>query len=121
MAGPASTSSISAASSTVQASGPLVASPAQCSPTSGPAGTRPRAGLKPTTPQQLAGMRSEPPPSPPSASGQSAAAMAAAPPPLEPPVVRSEFQGLRAGGKRPNSVVARSPNSGVLVLPSSTV
>src|SRR5207249_3924101 len=80
--------------------------------------TRPREGLSPTTPQHEAGIRTEPPPSLPSASGPSPAATCAAAPPLEPPVVCWSFQGFRAGGQRPPSVVGRPPYSGVAVLPS---
>ena len=47
--------------------------PASSSPRAhGSRGTSPNVGLKPTTPQNAAGMRIEPPPSPPSASGPSA-------------------------------------------------
>ena len=49
----------------------------------------------PTTPQKLAGMRSEPPRQEPLASQTSCAASAAAAPPDEPPAVRARFQGLR--------------------------
>jgi len=45
------------------------------------------------------------------------AATAAAAPPLEPPGVRSTFQGLRQAPKSSGSVTGRMPNSGVLVLP----
>src|SRR5580692_4460819 len=82
--------------------------------------TRPRDGLIPTTPQQLEGIRIEPPPSDPSANGHRQAATAAAEPPLEPPAVLTRSHGLCVGGKSPNAVVARLPNSGVLVLPSNT-
>ena len=81
---------------------------------------RPREGLTPTTPQQLDGCRIEPPPSDPSAIGQRQAATAAAEPPLDPPAVLLGFHGLRVAGKRPKAVVARLPNSGVFVFPSST-
>ena len=58
--------------------------------------TRPCVGLSPTIPHRAAGLRIEPPVSEPSANGQSPAATAAAEPPLEPPVMRSRFQGLCA-------------------------
>ena len=48
-------------------------------------GTAPNDTLKPTTPQQAAGMRIEPPESLPSAASTSPAASAAALPPLDPP------------------------------------
>src|SRR5437660_5522156 len=96
---------------------PLVASPAQSSPSSGPLEIRPREGFRPTTPQQEAGMRIEPPPSPPWARAQSPAASAAAAPPLDPPAVREWSTGLRAGGNIGPSVIGRVPNSGAFVLP----
>ena len=60
----------------------------------------------------------EPPPSVPMDTVQRPAATAAAAPPLEPPGVRSVFQGLRQGSPNSFSVVPDWPNSGVLVLPS---
>ena len=51
-------------------------------------------GLKPTTPQQAAGMRIEPPESEPSAASASPAASAAAEPPLEPPATRPGATGF---------------------------
>ena len=71
----------------------------------------------PKTPLKLAGIRMEPPPSLPVAMVQSPAAKAAPAPPLEPPGVRSVFQGLRHGSLTLFSVVPDCPNSGVLVLP----
>src|SRR3979409_2758363 len=87
-----------AASATVRAMTPLVASPAQSSPSSGPLEIRPRDGFNPTTPQHDAGMRMEPPPSPPWLSAHKPAATAAAAPPLDPPAVRALSTGLRDGG-----------------------
>ena len=116
---PAMTSSMSAASATVRAIGPCVVSPPRGFEL-GALDTRPRDGLMPTTPQQLDGMRIDPPPSEPSAIGQKHAATAAADPPLDPPAVLLRSQGLWVPGNRPKLVVARLPNSGVLVLPSST-
>ena len=92
--GPAVIARNSAASSTVRASGP------KCeieSKTVGRTsiGMRPRLGFRPTTPQNAAGMRTEPPMSVPSASGTQPAATAAPAPPEEPPGVRSGFHGLR--------------------------
>src|SRR3990172_9068945 len=92
----------------------------RAAPSSGPGGSRPRGGLRPTTPQQEAGMRIEPPPSPPWAAATKPAATAAAEPPLEPPVERSVSQGLRAGPSRADSVVGTRPNSGVFVFPTAT-
>ncbi len=51
-------------------------------------GTTPKPGLKPTMPQQAAGMRIDPPVSVPRAPSASPSARAAAEPPLDPPAVR---------------------------------
>src|SRR3954462_8625021 len=112
-------SSISAASRTVRAMGPCVTSPPRGLAV-GAFETRPRDGFMPTTPQQLDGILIEPPPSDPSATGHRQAATAAAAPPLEPPAVFARSHGLRVAGNRPKAVVARLPNSGVFVFPSST-
>ena len=63
-------------------------------------------------------MRIEPPPSVPTCSGPSPAAQAAEAPPLDPPGVRSRFQGLRVGPKSRLWVAPIQPIVGVLVLPS---
>src|SRR5260221_13546031 len=90
------TSSINAASATVRAIGPVCASDAHDGGEKpGDLGTRPKVGLIPTTPQNADGTRIEPTPSVPIASGPHPAATEAAPPPLDPPLVRSRFQGLR--------------------------
>src|SRR3954468_18405375 len=102
-AGPAITSSIAAASRTVRASGPAVPRPTG-SPYMGPPLIRPRDGLSPNIPQQLAGIRMDPPPSEPWATGSSPAATAAAAPPLEPPAIRSRSHGVRAAGALSGSV-----------------
>ena len=65
-------------------------------------------------------MRIEPPPSLASASATMPAATAAAAPPLEPPVLCAGSHGLRAAPSASPSVEGSSPNSGVLVLPSTT-
>jgi len=80
---------------------------APSSATSGPAGTRPREGLSPTSPQQAAGSRMEPPPSLACAKGTMPAATQAAVAPLEPPGMRSRSQGLRVGPWSSGSVVAQ--------------
>src|SRR5277367_3406104 len=115
---PAIASSISAASRTVRAMGPVVDSPAHPSPADGAVVIRPRDGLIPTSPQHADGILTEPPPSLPCATGCKPAATADADPPLEPPAVCSRFHGFRAGGQSPPSVVGRNPNSGVDVFPS---
>ena len=93
---PASTSSASAVSPTVRVSTPSTPKPSNAA-SSGPSGTRKRLGLRPTTPQQDAGMRIEPPASLPCAIGTMPAATAAALPPEEPPVISAGSHGLRAG------------------------
>ena len=65
-------------------------------------------------------MRIEPPPSVPSVSGPMPAAAATAAPPLEPPGVAAGSHGLRVMPVSGLSVTAFQPNSGVVVLPSST-
>ena len=100
---PAITSSSSAASATVRASGPLTPRPDR-SGTSGPSETRPRVGLIPNRPHTLDGMRMEPPPSLPWAAGARPAATAAAAPPLDPPADRDRSHGVRAGGPTAVSV-----------------
>ena len=62
----------------------------------------------------------EPPPSVACAAGTSPAATAAADPPEEPPPLRFRSQGLGVGPCATGSVVAQSPNSGVLVLAIQT-
>ena len=81
---------------------------------------RPKLGLKPTRPVCAAGMRIEPPPSLPWLNGSMPAAVSAAAPPDEPPGVWPRFHGLRVTPCKGESVSAFQPNSGVVVLPSST-
>ena len=57
---------------------------------------------------------------PPGRAGTMPVARAAAAPPLEPPAVLAGSQGFTVGGPSRFSVVGRPPNSGVLVLPTST-
>ena len=84
---------------------------------SGASMNRPRDGFNPNRPQQEAGIRMEPPPSLACATGTTPAATIAADPPLEPPVDREVFHGLRVAPWRVDSVVAVSPNSGMVVFP----
>ena len=84
----------------------------------GYAGMRPKDALWPKMPAKDAGMRIEPPPSVPMASGPRPAATAALAPPLEPPGVRSRFQGFRVTPKRRLWVAPIQPMVGVFVLPS---
>src|SRR5689334_12987532 len=109
-----------AVSRTVRDTTPWTAAPCMGSPCAGPDGVSPRPGLRPTSPQQAAGMRIDPPPSLAPAHGTTPAATAAADPPDEPPGVRSGFHGLRAGPHATGSVMPFAPNSGVLVLPNTT-
>src|SRR6187455_691258 len=81
---------------------------------------RPGVGLRPARPQKWAGRRTEPPPSLPIPPAEQPTAMAADSPPLEPPGVRSRFQGLLVRPMRWLSVSYIARNSGVLVLPRIT-
>jgi hypothetical protein len=60
---------------------------------------KPWLGLKPTTPQQAAGIRIEPPESEPSAASARPAASAAPEPELDPPAVRSGSSGFATSPK----------------------
>src|SRR3990167_2546791 len=65
-------------------------------------------------------MRTDPAPSVPTLTGPSPAATAAAVPPDEPPGVRDRFHGLLLMPVSGELVSPLQPNSGVVVLPSST-
>ena len=80
---------------------------------SGVCATRPMLGRKPTMPQKLAGLRSEPPMSEPCASHAMPVASATAAPPDEPAAERDVFQGLRVAPNTSLKVLAPAPNSGV--------
>src|SRR5437868_1403716 len=80
-------------------------------------GTRPGEGRSATTPQKLAGFRSEPPISPPSAIGSIRHARATAAPPLLPPHVFVSLYGFRVAPNTGLNVCEPAPNSGVFVLP----
>jgi hypothetical protein len=88
-------------------------------PTSGPKFTNPRVGFTPTSPQNEAGLRTEPAPSVPWATAHSPAASAAAAPPLDPPGVHSAFHGLRHVPLSSDDVMLVQ-NSGTFVLPTIT-
>ncbi len=118
--GPTATSRARATSAIRCAIGPLVDSPSHPGGWAPPPGTRPRLGFMPESPQQAEGMRMEPPPSDPVASGTMPAASAAAAPPEEPPGPRLVSYGLRDGPKMALVVLPIQPNSGVLVLPTTT-
>src|SRR6266700_616785 len=78
--------------------------------------TRPMLGRMPTTPQKLAGLRSEPPMSEPWASHAVPVARATAAPPEEPAADRETSQGLRVAPNTSLKVLAPAPNSGVFDL-----
>ncbi len=117
--GPASTESSRARSSTVRAIGPPTDVVSHRLPV-GHVGTLPSDGRRPTTPQNDAGLRSDPPMSEPSASGTIPLARAAAAPPLLPPALRDGSCGLRVVPKTVLKVCEPAANSGTLVLPTST-
>jgi hypothetical protein len=85
----------------------------------GPERDPPNEGLRPKAPVKLAGMRIDPPPSLAVTSGSTEPASAAADPPLDPPGVRSRFQGERLTPWTRFLVIAVKPNSGVFVLPTT--
>src|SRR5215475_10341852 len=74
----------------------------------------------PNSPVNDDGMRIEPAPSVPIASAPMPTAVAAAAPALLPPGVWPRFHGLRVMPVSGLSPIAFQPNSGVVVLPSST-
>ncbi len=112
------TFSISAASVTLIVCGPMCDTVPNGD--NGYAGTRPKLGFNPTLPQNAPGIRTEPAPSVPTLSGPSPAATAAAVPPDDPPGVFVVSHGLRVMPVSDELVSPLHPNSGVVVLPSST-
>src|SRR5438445_9016498 len=107
-----------AASATVRVIGPVWATTANW--LGGADGTRPKVGLMPKTPQNEQGMRIDPPPSLPRCSAPMPAAAATAAPALLPPGVWPGLHGLRVMPVSGLSPIGFQPNSGVVVLPSST-
>ena len=93
--GPAMAAIIAAVSRTVRVIGPLMLSVSQAA-SFGYCGTRPGELRKATSPQKLAGTRSEPPKSLPIAPAHRPAATAAAEPPLEPARRLPEVVGVLA-------------------------
>ncbi|MNC84845.1 hypothetical protein D3C83_04130 [compost metagenome] len=83
-------------------------------------GTSPGDGRKPTTPHFAAGMRSEPPVSEPVHTGSMSQASATADPPDEPPALRLGSKGLPVAPHTTLRELAPAPNSGTLVLPTTT-
>ncbi len=105
-------------SGTVRAIGPSTGSGLQpCARFS--LGTSPGEGRKPTTPQNDAGLRSEPPVSEPEASGTMPHASATAEPPEDPAAERVGSCGLPVAPCTTLRVLAPAPHSGTLVLPST--
>src|ERR1700720_899275 len=112
---PLMASSSSARSSTLRAIGPCTVR-LRSILAAGVCATRPMLGRMPTTPQKLAGLRSEPPMSVPCASHAVPVASATAAPPEEPAAERDRFHGLRVAPNTSLKVLAPAPNSGVLDL-----
>ena len=118
--GPTATSRARATSAKRRAMGPLVERSGQPGGFGPPEGTRPRLGFMPARPQQALGMRMDPPPSDPVARGTMPAASAAAAPPDDPPGPREWSNRFSEGPKMLLVVLPIQPNSGVLVLPTTT-
>src|ERR1700683_90934 len=112
---PLMASSSSARSSTLRAIGPWTPRLRSIF-AAGVCATRPMLGRRPTTPQKLAGLRSEPPMSEPWASHAVPVASATAAPPEEPAAERDRSQGFNVAPKTSLNVLAPAPNSGVLDL-----
>lgn len=117
---PATTSKMAAASRTERVSTCSQTLPRNPPLRAGPSEMRPRDGLRPTRPQQLAGIRMEPVPSLPCATATIPEVTAAAEPPLDPPAVRAVSNGLRVGPNPAGFVIGLAANSGKLVLPRNT-
>ena len=83
-------------------------------------GTVPSDGRKPTTPQNAAGLRSDPPMSLPSANASIPLARAAAAPPLLPPTDFDGSWGFRVTPKIGLKVCEPAPNSGTFVFPMTS-
>src|SRR4029077_7472889 len=112
---PLMASSSNARSSTLRAIGPCTVR-LRSILNAGVCATRPMLGRRPTTPQKLAGLRSEPPMSVPCASQAMPVARDTAAPPEEPDADREVSHGLRVAPKTSLKVLAPAPNSGVFDL-----
>src|SRR2546430_16634967 len=112
---PLMASSSSARSSILRAIGPCTVRLRSILAT-GVCATRPMLGRIPTTPQKLAGLRSEPPMSVPCASHAVPVASATAAPPQEPAAHRDRAHGLSGEPNTSVKVLAPAPNSGVFDL-----
>ena len=82
--------------------------------------TMPGEGRKPTTPQNAAGLRSDPPVSEPVQTGSMSVASATAEPPDEPPAFSIGLNGLPVAPHTGLRLLEPAPNSGTLVLPTTT-
>src|SRR5690242_7787750 len=82
--------------------------------------TMPGEGRKPTTPQKAAGLRNDPPVSEPVQTGNMSVANAAAEPPDEPPALSFGLNGLPVAPHTGLRLLEPAPNSGTLVLPTTT-
>ena len=82
--------------------------------------TMPGDGRKPTTPQNEAGLRNEPPVSEPVQTGSMSVASATAEPPDEPPALSIGLNGLPVAPHTGLRLFEPAPNSGTLVLPTTT-
>src|SRR5439155_1682345 len=112
---PLMASSSSARSSILRAIGPCTVR-LRSILAAGVCATLPMLGRIPTTPQKLAGLRSEPPMSVPCASHAVPVARATAAPPEEPAAERDRSQGLSVAPYTSLKVLAPAPNSGVFDL-----
>src|SRR5262249_59155857 len=113
------TESTSAASATSRVSGPIWSSD-EPNATRPYRETRPYVGFKPTTPQNDAGVRTDPPVSEPKAMSEVPEATLAADPPLDPPGTRSSLCGFRVTKYPEFSVVEPIANSSQFVFPTMT-
>src|SRR5258708_5296280 len=112
---PLMASSNSARSSTLRAIGPCTVR-LRSILKAGEWATRPILGRRPTTPQKLAGFRSEPPLGGPGAGRAVPVASATAAPPEERAGERDRSHGLRVAPNTSLKVLAPAPNSGVFDL-----
>ena len=119
-AGPLRQSSSAAVSRTLRLTMKCTAHPDSASAICGPQVTRPRDGLRPTTPHAEAGIRIEPPPSLAEATGTIPAPTTAAAPPLDPPAMCWSLHGEQVRPTARVSVVPMIPNSDVVVRPRFT-
>ena len=111
------TAKILATSATLRAIGPIV-SKLGLTGVLAWLGTQPCVGRKPLIPLIDAGNRTDPPVSEPNDPIHIPAATAAPEPPLEPPGIRSVFQGLRQGGETVLLDLIPKASSCIVALPT---